>query len=354
MEAMDLFERYLEAVRKLLPWRRQDDIIAELRANLEAQREEREAELGRPLTEGEMIDWLKELGPPLEMAARYQPPRYLIGPAIFPLYWWILRLVLFWAAVGYGISIVVRVFAESHDPAWVAGQIWQYPQILIMATAWVTAAFVALEFFAQRYPEKCPDLVAARPQWSPTTLPPLEKRPPAGGKTRTFTTAVAELIAQFAVLVWLLLIPRYPFLVMGPGAALLDHSPVQPAQVLIIWYWAIVIFNAVQLGWQVISFLTDAWRIRGRGQHLAYKGMALIPMLILVAAPQHIYLLPSPENASRMAAGIDLATVNHWIFFGVIAVTCLTVGQFGWDLWRQRNSSSQGRMPANGSPVRPA
>ena len=35
MEAMDLFERYLEAVRKLLPWRRQDDIIAELRAKVE-------------------------------------------------------------------------------------------------------------------------------------------------------------------------------------------------------------------------------------------------------------------------------------------------------------------------------
>jgi hypothetical protein len=82
---MDYFERYLQAVRKYLPWQRQDDIIAELRANLEAQREEREAELGRPLTEGEMIDWLKELGAPLEMAGRYQPPRSLIGPVIFPL-----------------------------------------------------------------------------------------------------------------------------------------------------------------------------------------------------------------------------------------------------------------------------
>ena len=50
MESMDLFERYLQAVRKYLPWQRQDDIVAELRANLEAQREEREAELGRPLT----------------------------------------------------------------------------------------------------------------------------------------------------------------------------------------------------------------------------------------------------------------------------------------------------------------
>jgi hypothetical protein len=53
-----------------------------------------------------------------------------------------------------------------------------------------------------------------------------------------------------------------------------------------------------------------------------------------------------------MPTGIDLANVNHWIFFGVIAVTCITVVQLGWDLWKQRKGSPQGRMPANGSPMR--
>ena len=58
---MELLERYLEAVKKHLPWERQDDIIAELRANLEAQLEEKEGALGRPLTTAEMEDWLKQL-----------------------------------------------------------------------------------------------------------------------------------------------------------------------------------------------------------------------------------------------------------------------------------------------------
>lgn len=352
MEAMDLFERYLAAVRKLLPWRRQDDIIAELRANLESQREEREAELGRPLTESEMIDWLKELGPPLEMAARYQPPRYLIGPAIFPMYWWILRLVLFWAAVGYGISIVARLFAETHGPDWVASQIMQYPMVLIMATAWVTAAFAALEFIAQRYPEKCPDFIATRQHWSPASLPPLEKRLPAGGKPRNFATAAAELIVQFVLLVWLLLLPRYPFLLMGPGAVLLDHSPVRPAQVLTVWFWSIVAFNGVQLAWQAINLLTDGWRVRSRAQHLAFKAMGLIPTLILLAAPEQIYLLSNPAEASRMPAGVDLGNVNHWIFCAVAVITCITVVQLVVDLWKQRSGSSPTRMPANGDPMR--
>ena len=352
MEAMDLFERYLEAVRKYLPRRRQHDIIAELRANLEAQREEREAELGRPLSEGEMIDWLKELGPPLEMASRYQPPRYLIGPGIFPLYWWVLRLVLFWAAVGYGISIVARLFAQTHGPDWVAGQIAQYPGILITAATWVTAGVAVLEYIVERYPEKCTDLVAIRPHWSPTSLPPLEKQPRAGGKPRTFTTAVAELIAQFVLLIWLLLIPRYPFLLMGPGAALLDHSPVRPAPVLIVWFWTIVGLNAVQLVWQALTFLTDAWRVRSRVRRLVLKAMELIPMLILLTAPAHVLLLANPAEASHMPEGIDLATVNHWMFFGVIAIATIVGVKFLWDFSKGSSAPGKSRMPARGSSLR--
>jgi hypothetical protein len=56
---MELLDRYLQAVRKHLPGKRQEDILAELRANLEAQLEDEEAELGRPLTRQEAEAWLK-------------------------------------------------------------------------------------------------------------------------------------------------------------------------------------------------------------------------------------------------------------------------------------------------------
>ena len=49
---MELLDRYLQAVKKYLPARRQDDIIAELRANMESQIEDKESELGRPLHPG--------------------------------------------------------------------------------------------------------------------------------------------------------------------------------------------------------------------------------------------------------------------------------------------------------------
>jgi hypothetical protein len=70
---MELLDRYLEAVKKQLPWERQDDIIAELRANLEAQLEDRQEEVGHTLTPEEAKAWVGQLPPPAMMAGRYRP-----------------------------------------------------------------------------------------------------------------------------------------------------------------------------------------------------------------------------------------------------------------------------------------
>ena len=112
-QIMELLDRYLAAVKKHLPWERQDDIIAELRANLEAQLEDKEAELGRPLTKEEAEEWLKQIGPPIQVAARYQRQQYLIGPAVFPTYWYVLRLALTWCTIIYAIAKTVDIAAHG-------------------------------------------------------------------------------------------------------------------------------------------------------------------------------------------------------------------------------------------------
>src|ERR1035441_7342757 len=106
---MELLDRYLQAVKKHLPLRRQDDIIAELRANMESQLEDKESELGRPMTTGEQEDWLRKMGSPILVAARYQPQQYLIGPSIFPVYWYVLRMAILWALVIYSVVIAVVI-----------------------------------------------------------------------------------------------------------------------------------------------------------------------------------------------------------------------------------------------------
>jgi hypothetical protein len=62
---MDLIDRYLDTVRWLLPRAQRDDIIAELRDELMSQREDRGAELGRPLNRNEQEALLRDYGHPV-------------------------------------------------------------------------------------------------------------------------------------------------------------------------------------------------------------------------------------------------------------------------------------------------
>lgn len=140
-----------------------------------------------------------------------------------------------WFSVAYAVSIGVRVLAESHPPEWVAGQIADYPGLLLTLAAWITAVFAVLEYLSTHYPEKCPDFMAMGKRWSPTSLPPLEKEPPAGSKPRNLATAAAEFVVQFALLIWMLLLPSYPFLLLGPGAAYLEHWPLRPTQICLVF-----------------------------------------------------------------------------------------------------------------------
>jgi hypothetical protein len=343
---MELFERYLQAVKRYLPGERQDDIVAELRANLEAQREEREAALGRPLTEGEMIDWLKELGPPMQMASRYQAPRYVIGPTVFPMYWYILRLAALWASVAYAIAATVRTIVETHPPEWIAQQVLAYPGFLIVVAAWVTGAFAVLELVSERYPEKCPAIFAAGPQWSPTSLPPLEKEHAGKGKPRSLTTAVAEFLVEIVLLAWLVLIPSHPYVLLGPGAAFLEHSPVRLAPVAVTFFWAVVGFNVIQIALHGYRLLSGSWRTKRVIQPLVMKALGIIPVAILVVAPGHRYLELNPSEAARLPAGFDFDKLNQALFTGVEVLVFIVALGFAWDLWKAMRKENREHFQA--------
>lgn len=91
---MDLVERYLNAIRPLLPGDMKDDIIAELGDEIRSRIEEKEVELGRKLKPAEIEAILKAMGAPLSVAARYGPGRHLIGPAVYPIYVLAIKAVL--------------------------------------------------------------------------------------------------------------------------------------------------------------------------------------------------------------------------------------------------------------------
>ncbi len=339
---MDLLDRYLQAVKKHLPWQRQDDIIAELRANLEAQVEDKEAALGRPLTAAEAEEWLKQVGPPMQMAARYQPQQYLIGPAVFPTYWLVLKLASTWAMVIYTIASAVQIATERPNMTAVVEKLVSAPGILMTTAAWVTLIFAAVEYTVRRNPAKYGPLAGFSADWAPSTLPPVEAELASGKKRRSFASAVAEVIFGFLFLCWLLLVPEHPYLLIGPGVAYTRVSPFQLAPVIVQFYWWVVAVNVLQVGWRLVALWRGAWQQIQPLQSIALKAFGLIPIVILLSVRDHVWvLLKNPEmDAARY--GEAVVSINKAIYLGLVFVGAIAVlelvfaiGRAGVDFYRK-------------------
>jgi len=266
---MELLDRYLNAVKRHLPWERQDDIIAELKANLEAQLEDKEAELGRKLGSDEMKAWIKELGPPIQVAARYQPQRYLIGPALFPTYSYVLRLVLTWVTVIYAIANAVAIAARNQGGEAVLQAVLRLPWIWLVNAAVTTLIFAVIEMTGARFPEKFrafgwvpgsmtgPMTGPMTAPWSPLDLQPADLGDSQWFKPRSFTRALLEFFSGCLFLAYVLLIPHYPYLLFGPGEWYLRSLPYRLAPVWWTFYWLVVGVNTFELAWKVADLARD-------------------------------------------------------------------------------------------------
>jgi hypothetical protein len=328
---MELLERYLQAVSKHLPRRRQQDILAELRANFEAQLEDKEAELGRPLKQGEAEDWLRELGSPVQVAARYLPQQWLIGPGIFPVYWYALRMALLWALGIYSVVAAVTIVLGQAGASPVVAAVLRAPFVLFEVAAWVTLIFAAMEFFAARFPAKSAEWTKSVTEWSPATLPAMEK-PAPGFAPKSHARAVAEFVFGCLFLVWLVLIPHYPILLFGPGVWFLRQSPFAPAPTVMVFYYWVLAMNGIQVAWHGVDLARGAWQRAQPVKQLAFKGFAVIPLVVLVRAPEHVLLVLKHPVADGARYAGTVATVNTGAHEGLLVLCVIVVAQFVWEL----------------------
>src|ERR1700683_2599670 len=165
---MDLMERYLHAVKVWLPGAQQDDILAELSEDLNSQIEDRETELGRKLNADEVAAILKRRGRPIVVASVYGPRQSLIGPAWFPAYCFVLKLVLGIMVPVMALIVTPALYFSSPNPnAALLNMLRGLPGAALTTFGIITLIFVCLErfqFHAQG--ETLED-------WDPRKLPPV-------------------------------------------------------------------------------------------------------------------------------------------------------------------------------------
>ena len=164
---MTLLSGYVNAVREALPKKNADDVAAEISDELQSQIEDREASLGRALTEDEEAQILRSFGHPRVVAARYSTVQYLIGPALLPFYWAALSTI---ASVVVAVELLAGLGSAiiAHNGQFFFDALGNAFESAVWIFTIVTLAFAV----AERLPRvaEMPPVRLAR-NWDPRDLP---------------------------------------------------------------------------------------------------------------------------------------------------------------------------------------
>jgi hypothetical protein len=180
-----LVARYLQAVRFWLPKGQQDDIGAELAEDLQSRMEEREATLGRKLDEAEI---LKQSGSPVLVASRYLPQKSLIGPVLFPVYVFMLKMVALFYLVPWLMVLIGLSLFHYHESHFGEG-LRTFWTVAFTSVGAMTVVFALLE----RYQEQ----TNLFENWDPRKLPAVRIR----GQIKR-SASIAEIIANAVLALW--------------------------------------------------------------------------------------------------------------------------------------------------------
>ena len=163
----DMINRYIYQVTKHLNPMNKNDIDNELRTLIYDMLEARTQD--KTPTKEDILAVLKELGNPLELAEKYRDTsRYLISPEIFPLYLFVLKIVIGATLFGMSIATVLELITSyshiwySYIGKWLGGMITSVG----MAFAWITILFAILEWNGV-------NLKKLIPGWEVEELPPV-------------------------------------------------------------------------------------------------------------------------------------------------------------------------------------
>jgi len=325
---MDMLDRYLQAVKFFLPGGQQDDIVRELSENLIAKMEDREEELGHPLDEAEQAAILREHGHPMLIAGRYRTRQQLIGPTFFPLYVITLKMGLGAALLVTTIVAVVTAALQGDPLQRLLEAMLAFPGRGLMVFAWTTLGFAGLDF-AQRRLRVVQD-------WDPRKLPKVVSEEQRIPRLKTLCDLSFALIG----LVWFLLLPRSPVLILGPAATLVVY-----AQVWHVIYVPMLLLATVTVVLNVLDFV-HPYRVRSRELSRVAINVVWVFGFLFLSQAGDLFL---PRVRAALPEGLDaarvVAIINATFRIGMAVAAVITV----IEIWRGLRRLKRW----NGAPLNP-
>ena len=199
---MNLIDLYTREVGRNLPEKTRADIEKEICSLIEDNLEDESQQSGKAVDEAMQVEVLKRLGPPEKMAASYLPPRYLIGPELYPHFLTTLRIVLaivtLLTAIGIGVSLATGPNA-SHDIVDIIVNVYAgFLDAIINAAGVVVLIFAIIQFTSPGFTSRGQRKRMGSAQTADGTRPRKSIDP----------GTIGEIVATFLMLAILNLYPR--------------------------------------------------------------------------------------------------------------------------------------------------
>ena len=318
---MDLIDRYLSAVSFLLPRAQREDIIAELRDALVTRREEQEAQFGRPIAREEEAALLRAFGHPLDVAARYGRQQYLVGPELYPLYVFALKLVVAIVTVSALITAVVVMAVRQGDLGFVLTTALQTIGGGVVSSVGVLTIAAAVMQWRNIRPKFLYD-------WNPQDLP-AAPTPPRFRRQTAFDHAAGIVVTVFLALWWAHVIPLpLPYVPLKSG----HNLNVAMAPVWAVLFWPVlglaagaIVLHGLRLAGKAYERTAD---IFGVAFHLA----GLIVVCVALRAGDWVEI--SAAGLPSAALGQVHLGVNTGIEIALIVSAISWTCQAAYGAWR--------------------
>ncbi len=146
---MQIIESYVHEVARYLPEDQRSEVVADLMASLCEELDERVAEQGREPRVQDELDVLAGFGHPLKVANQYLPPRFLIGPELYPIFVQALKILLCIALGGLVVvGLILALVSDWRISPW--SLFWATVGVVVWVTVVLLGVFIALEASGER------------------------------------------------------------------------------------------------------------------------------------------------------------------------------------------------------------
>ena len=336
---MQLLDRYLTAVKFWLPKKQREDIAAELAANLQSEIDDRVAELGRPLTDDEIAQLLKQHGSPILVASRYQQEnrtvtfgRQIIGPLLFPFYWTAMKVTLVLLLIP--ATVPALVLSPHLNPAREIAQVLCRTMALTLPALFLVTVIFALIDAGLR---KFHLLEKWQSDWDPRTLP----SPAHQAKQVRRSSSIAGIIIQSLFILWWWNHGSIPFLVLNDSGARIHFAPVLTALHL-----PILIIAFIHLAQHWINLAEPDWRWLPPATGMITSVIALVVLYPLLGSSPVISISEAngfpikPAEAAQIQNIIAIGLT--WLWIGIIVGGAIYAWRLIWILWQMLPRTSSG------------